>query len=102
MCTAVAVAGINVQVLDDATGLGLSFNNLWARARDGNFTDSSMVAFTIAANAPRVFGLAYERAGTYEVTVRASGYREWKQSNVVVTSDQCHVVPVRLTARLER
>jgi hypothetical protein len=102
VCTDIAMAAINVKVLDSASGLGLSFSNLWARARDGTYTDSTLVPFTIAANAPRTFGLAYEREGTYEVTVRAAGYREWTRPNVVVKRDECHVIPVALTAYLQR
>lgn len=102
ICTALAVAAINVKVLDSATSVGLSFQNLWARAREGSYMDSSHVSFTIAGDAPKTFGLAYERAGVYDVAVKASGYREWTKSGVVVTHDECHVVPVLLTARLQR
>jgi hypothetical protein len=102
VCTEIAIAAINVKVLDSVSGLGLSFSNLWARARDGTYMDSTLVPFTIAANAPRTFGLAYEREGTYDVSVRAAGYREWTRSHVVVKRDQCHVIPVSMTAYLQR
>jgi hypothetical protein len=36
------------------------------------------------------------------VIVRAEGYREWRQSGVRVSRDQCHVIPVRVTARLQK
>jgi hypothetical protein len=45
---------------------------------------------------------AGERAGTYALTVRASGYRDWVRTGVRVTADECHVRPVALTARLQR
>jgi hypothetical protein len=44
---------------------------------------------------------AGERAGTYAVTVTATGYAEWTTSGVVVTADECHVIPVRLEPRLQ-
>ena len=44
--------------------------------------------------------LAYERAGTYTVTVHATGYRDWIKPGVTVTKDVCHVIGVLLTARL--
>jgi hypothetical protein len=45
---------------------------------------------------------AGERAGTYDVTVRADGYADWVKNGVVVTADECHVHTVSLTARLVR
>jgi hypothetical protein len=101
-CTLQAVPAVSVMVLDSASGLGLTFRNLWARARDGTFMDSSMVFQTLANDAPKTFSLAYERDGTYEVTVQAAGYREWKRSNVLVSRNECHVNPVTFTARLQR
>jgi hypothetical protein len=47
------------------------------------------------------YGLAYERAGTYTVTVEQQGYRPWSRSGVRVTKDECHVRGVSITARLQ-
>jgi hypothetical protein len=101
-CTAIAVAGVDVKVLDAATGLPLSFRNLWARVREGSYTDSAMVSLTFANNAPQHFALAYERAGTYDLTVGASGYQTFYVGSVVVKSDLCHVTPVSITALLRK
>ena len=43
-----------------------------------------------------------ERAGTYMVTVDKTGYAEWRQTDIRVTADECHVRTVNLTARLQR
>lgn len=101
-CTLIAVAGVDVKVLDAATGLPLSFRNLWARVREGSYTDSAMVALTFAQNAPYHFGLAYERPGTYDVTVQATGYKAFYVSGVVVKPNVCHVTPVTITALLQK
>jgi hypothetical protein len=101
-CTEIAMAAVNVKVLDSVSSLGLPFSSLWARVRDGVYMDSSFVVQTLATDAPKTFGLAYERSGTYEVTVKAIGYKEWKRSNIVVARDECHVIPVLITARLQR
>jgi hypothetical protein len=101
-CTLIAVAGVDVKVLDNATGLPLSFRNLWARVRDGSYTDSAMVPVTFANNAPYHFGLAYERPGTYDLTVGATGYQSFYVGTVVVKSDVCHVTPVQITAYLRK
>ena len=47
-------------------------------------------------------GLAYEREGTYAVTVSKSGYKAWTASGVRVIRDGCHVRTVKLNARLQR
>ena len=44
--------------------------------------------------------LAFERAGTYAVTVHADGYKDWSKTGVVVTKDVCHVIGVALSARM--
>jgi hypothetical protein len=45
---------------------------------------------------------AGERPGIYDVTVRKAGYRDWTQTGVRVTADECHVRPTRLTAQMQR
>jgi hypothetical protein len=48
------------------------------------------------------FEAAGERAGTYDLTVRADGYADWVKTGVVVSEDECHVHTVSLTARMVR
>lgn len=100
-CTTEARAGINVTVVDSLTGKAESFTGLWLRARDGSYVDSTTMAFPDAMGQMRM-AAAYERKGTYAVTVHADGYRDWSKLNVVVTADRCHVIPVQLTARLAK
>lgn len=45
--------------------------------------------------------VAYERAGTYEVTVELAGNRPSRCIGVRVTSDECHVRTVHVTALLQ-
>jgi hypothetical protein len=46
------------------------------------------------------FRAAYERAGTYTVTVEKPGYQSWQVDGVRVTRDECHVRTQRLVATL--
>jgi hypothetical protein len=48
----------------------------------------------------QALGGAGERAGTYRLVVQRAGYRDWVREGVVVTADECHVIPVTLTARM--
>ena len=100
-CTDNFVWGLQVQVEDSITSAP-SASGAQLIARDGAYADTA----SYAPNRPDLDDLplvaAGERAGTYTVTVRKSGFLDWERSNVVVTADECHVRPVALTARLER
>jgi hypothetical protein len=92
-CTLEARAGINVAVVDAATGAAIT--NATVVAREGAFTET-LTSFQAGEH----FGV-FEREGTYEVTNSAPGRQTWRADRVVVGADECHVIPVRLTARLE-
>ena len=100
-CTDNFVWGLQVQVQDSVTSAP-SASGAQLIARDGAYADTA----SYPPNRPDLDDLplvgAGERAGTYTVTVRKSGFLDWERSNVVVTADECHVRPVALTARLKR
>lgn len=100
ICTEEFRPGVAVYIKDALTNAGVASGaNLVAR--EGTFKDS--VAFPGASpdlnNLPLT--AAGERAGTYQLTVSRPGYAPWSQSNVRVTSNQCHVNTVTLTALLQ-
>jgi hypothetical protein len=43
---------------------------------------------------------AFERTGTYDVSVTRKGHRDWTAADVVVTAGVCHVETVTLQAQL--
>jgi hypothetical protein len=100
-CTDNFVWGIQVEVQDSVTSAP-SASGAEVIARDGAYADTA----SYPPNRPDLDDLplvgAGERAGTYTVTVRKSGFLDWERSDVVVTADECHVRPVALTARLQR
>lgn len=95
VCTAVAVAALNVTVVDAATSQPLC--DAEVTVTDGSFRETLM-AFPASADC-RYSG-PYERPGTYEITVRRAGYPTVVQSGVRVARDECHVIPVPVTIRL--
>lgn len=102
VCTADFRYGLNVAVLDAATGAAVP-RPLLVIASEGAFADTSQAARDPGAiPAFASWPLAGERAGRYTVRVRATGYQEWQQEGVVVSRDVCHVIPVLLTARLTK
>ena len=102
VCTADFRYGLNVAVLDAATGAPIP-RPLFVVASDGSYADTSQAARDPGTTPGFAsWPLAGERAGRYTVRVRATGYQEWQQDGVVVSRDVCHVVPVSLTARLTK
>lgn len=91
--------GIVVSVRDSTTGAD-AVAGATGIASDGAFRDSVSIPSGTSPHASAI-SLVGERAGTYTVTVRKAGYRDWTNSNVVVTRDACHVRTVTLTAQLQ-
>ncbi len=95
-CTLEYRAGITVEITDSATGLAAA-EGATLTIREGEYVESWTDTFggvTLAG--------AWERAGTYDVTVAKDGYHTWIRTDVVVDADECHVHSVALQAALTR
>ena len=100
VCTAILKYGVNIAVVDSATGSPPSEATLLVTS--GSYTDSVGPRGPSQTTPPvLMLSTAGERAGTYSVTVRSPGYRDWRRTGIRVTADECHVKPVNLTARLQ-
>lgn len=100
VCTDVAVPAIEVFVRDSASN-SFAANGATATAVDGTYTDTN--GFPDNYTQPeQAIPLAYERSGTFSVSVTKAGYRNWTTSGVRVTREVCHVRTVTLNARLQR
>ncbi len=96
-CTLEARQGIAVEVSDSVTGAVIT-RGYTVIVTEGAYRDS--VSFPLEGPLPYP-DFAVERAGTYRVTVRSSGYKEWTRAGVHVTADECHVRTVILAVRLQ-
>ena len=96
MCTIQAVAALDVDAIDSATSAPAT-KGASIVARSATYADSTQGA----APDDQPFGLAYEKAGTYTVTVTKPGYKPWSRSGIVAGRDECHVIPQRVTAKLQ-
>lgn len=97
VCTAIAVEGLNVTVTDAATGQRLCDGTV--TVREGGFSAELRRfggPFDCVHTGPT------ERAGRYEVQVTRARYATVTRADVVVTADECHVIPVMLTIPLDR
>jgi len=100
VCTEEARAGITLTIVDSLTGTADALTGLWARAVAGTYRDSTTMNFGNSETGTANMALAYEHAGTFVVTVHATGYQDWTKPGVVVAGDTCHVIGVALAARL--
>jgi hypothetical protein len=98
VCTAIAVQAITLTVVDGASGQRIC--DATVTAVEGSFSEV-LPPFPGSATECTYSGPT-ERAGTYEVRVSRAGYLPATTSNVRVSRDECHVIPVRLTVTLNR
>ncbi|MEX2280961.1 MAG: hypothetical protein WEE89_00565 [Gemmatimonadota bacterium] len=96
-CFAVAAHALRVQLVDSISNGTVTAGEVTVIAIDGAFRDS---VTTSNVNTP--IRLAMERAGTYRVEARATGYQPWIRDNITVTGDECHPKTVDVLVRLQR
>jgi len=97
-CTLELRPGIAIEVLD-AAGAAASCGAQAVITASG-YSETARNPSVPCDDTLRLSG-AFERAGTYNVTVSKPGFQPVVFSNVVVTADVCHVVTVNLTAQLK-
>ena len=95
-CTEEARPGLSVTVRDSVTGAAIA-SGVEIVAREGEYADTARGSLLGSG----VYALAYERAGSYDVTVSHPSYQVWTRAAVRVTADECHVQTVSLLARLK-
>lgn len=103
-CPNVVVPGLLITVQDLATGKNVR-GPLVVVAREGAYADTARI-FNPTAAAPdsmdfNPYQLVMERAGTYEISVKAPGYSSWHVTGIPVTRGRCHVNTVQIVAQLE-
>jgi hypothetical protein len=101
VCLAIPVPAVTVEALDSASRALVPGAGSLVVAREGAYADSARVSPS-APVAPLFARLAFDRPGTYEITVESPGYRVWRRSGVRVTEARCSVRTVALTALLQR
>ena len=97
-CKTNAASSFSVFVHDSLSGASIEAGSqlLWS----GPSTGSTVAPTDVANNGFPISG-PFEQSGTFHVTVRHDGYRDWSR-DIRVTSDRCHVKPVSVTALMQR
>lgn len=96
-CTQEAKAGLNITVKDAVTDELLS-TGVTVIAQDGSYSETLE---QFPNEEVPVFIGAWERVGTYVVTVSKEGYQTFTSEPIIVTADVCHVIPELLTVELQ-
>jgi len=95
-CTDQLVYGLNVIVLDASTGNPI-FQDIQVKAVDGTYQE----ILELVPGLEYAFVGAGERAGNYVVTITKAGYQTYTSAPIVLTRDECHVIPQSLTVNLQ-
>jgi hypothetical protein len=95
-CTDQFVYGLNVIVLDAVTGNPI-FQDIEVKAVDGAYQE----LLELVPGLEYAFVGAGERSGTYVVTITKAGYQTYTSAPIILTRDECHVIPQSLTVNLQ-
>jgi len=96
VCTTELRPGILVAPRDAVSDAPLSAHAT-GQVQDGSYTEN----FLRLGSDTGLLAAAFERPGTYRVTIEHEGYQTWTLDNVEVKAGVCHVNTVQLTAGLE-
>lgn len=96
VCTLEAKAGLNVTVSLDAMS-SITSDGVTVIATDGVYQEALNVINPIDP----IFIGAFERQGTYVITVSKDGYQTYTSTPVTVTADVCHVIPQQVHVVLQ-
>ena len=94
LCTQQFVFGLTVTVVDQSTSAPVA-NEATMTLRDGTYEE----VVTDSWDGSTLSG-AGERPGTYTITIEHPAYTTWTRAGVTISADECHVIPVALTAEL--
>jgi hypothetical protein len=99
VCTDEYVWGLEIRLVDKDTGgpAGLGASVV---IRDGDYVENR-IGEDFGALGVATFA-AGERAGFYEITINAVGFKEWRRDRVLVSRNQCHVITEKILAELIR
>lgn len=95
-CTQEARAGLNVTVKDAETNNYLGLGTI-VIANEGDYSETLEYVEGIIPS----FAGAWEREGSYILTVSAEGYVSFVSETITVAADECHVIPQQIEILLQ-
>ena len=101
-CPALAAPAILLEVREQGTGFPAA-HDARGVVRDGSYQDSLRVVGWEGTPAPATelrLAAAFDRPGTYDITLEKPGYQTWLRAGVEVGSGRCGTEQVQLAAIL--
>lgn len=95
-CTEDPIAALNITLIDASTEEIIS-KNVEVVASDGDYTET----LELVGGVTPVFVGAWERPGTYILSVSAQGYLPYTSDEITTTANECHVIPVFMEVLLQ-
>jgi len=95
VCPAYIPPSVSVTVQDSVTGANVTPGATLV-LRNATYSDSVVAPPIVSA-----MGVGVNRAGTFTLAVRQTGYLTWTKTGVKVEEEQCGVRTVSLVARLK-
>lgn len=93
-CTEEARAGLNITV-QDAISHSVLTDGVTVQATESTYSETLE-----RIPGSDVFSGAWEREGSYVLTVSKEGYQTYISETITVTADVCHVIPQSRTIQL--
>lgn len=93
-CTEEARAGLNITV-QDAISHAVLADAVTVQASEGTYSETLE-----RIPGSDVFSGAWEREGSYVLTVSKAGYQPYTSETITVIADVCHVIPHSRTIQL--
>ena len=98
MCTKEMRPSIFITITDKDTGAKVTRSTI--TLQDGDYVETLTTTSTGAGGPANQVSGAWERKGNYDIIVSNPNYLTWLRRNIPVTSDECHVHTVMVTANL--
>lgn len=101
LCADWIPSSAEVTVLDSLSGANLTAGSTLVLRDAAGVVDSVSVAVPPAPYTATSYGLGHGATGTFSLTVRHAGYREWVKGGITVKRGECGAQTVDVTARVQ-
>ncbi len=99
-CSQLYVFGIALKVQNAVTGAPVT-DSASVLVTDGSYVESYGYLGPAGQPLSGMISAAGERAGTYSISIRKTGFMPYDTAGVKVTRNSCHVNPVAIIAKLQ-
>jgi len=102
VCPQIAAPAILLEVREAGTGAPAA-NGAKGAVQDGAYVDSLRVVGWLGTPSPEtelLMAAAFDRPGTYSITLEKAGYQTWIRAGIVVGTDDCGTQQAQFATQL--